>query len=86
VYGETTPSVTEVTVIGTLSDDYAINVHCDERDESFWLAPDLVEFMDHGVGTEIRLDGVDKVWIRTEDGEWREEAMGDAKKPWWKFW
>jgi hypothetical protein len=86
VCGETTPSVTGVEVIGTPSSDFTINVHLEERDEAYWFAPELVEFLDHAAGTEIRLKGVDKRWIRTEDGGWKEESVGQMKKPWWKFW
>ncbi len=86
VYGETTPSSTGVEVIGTLSGDYAINVHSEERGEGFWLAPELVESVDHAVGTEIRLDGVDKKWTRTEDGGWHEESPAETKRQWWRFW
>ena len=86
VYGETTPSITGVDVIGTLSEDYAINVHCKERDESYWLVPDLLEFVDHAGGTEIRLDGVDRKWMRTADGGWHGESLTENKRPWWQFW
>ncbi len=83
VYGETTPSVTGVSVIGTLTRDYAINVHFEGRGESFWFASELLEFIDHAPGTEIRLDGVPKKWKRSESGEWIETR---DKKPWWRFW
>ncbi len=86
VYGETTPSVTGVQVIGSPSNDYAINVHFEERDEAFWFAPELVEFLDHAPGTEIRLEGVEKRWTRSEDGGWQEESLAEERKPWWKFW
>ena len=86
VCGETTPSVTGVEVIGTPSADFAVNVHIEERDEAYWFAPELVEFIDHAPGTEIRLEGVDKRWIRTEDGGWKEESVGHRKRPWWRFW
>ena len=86
VYGVTTPSVTGVEVIGSPSDDHAINVHFDELDENYWFAPDLVEFLDHAPGTEINLDGVDKRWIRMENGSWHEESLVEQKRPWWKFW
>src|ERR1700730_4188923 len=69
VYGQTTPSVSSVEVIGELESDYAINVFFEDRHESFWFAPALVEFVDHAPGTEITLDGVAKKWIRTENGE-----------------
>src|SRR5580704_7656899 len=36
--------------------DFAVNVHFPDRDESLWFAPDLVEVIDHGAGTEITLD------------------------------
>ena len=39
VAGETTPSVTNVEVIGELKEDYAFNVFFDERQEGFWFAP-----------------------------------------------
>ena len=86
VYGETTPSITNVDVIGAPADDHAINVHLEERNEAYWFAPDLVEFLDHAAGTEIRLDGVDKRWTRTHDGAWHEESLAEGKRPWWKFW
>ncbi len=89
VYGETTPSVTSVDVIGEIRDDYAINVFFEERKGSFWFAPELLELIDHAPGTEIRLDGVPKKWVRTASGEWAEsdaEASPDVIKPWWKFW
>src|SRR3954468_21122369 len=66
VYGQTTPSVSGVEVIGELDFDYAINVFFEDRRESFWFAPSLVEFVDHAAGTEITLDGVEKKWVRTD--------------------
>ncbi len=84
VYGETTPSVTQVEVIGELTGDYAINVYFEERNESLWFAPDQLEFVDHGAGLELVLHGVDKKWTRTESGEW-EESPGDTKhKSFWE--
>ena len=87
MYGQTTPSVTDVEVIGELTSDYAINVFFEDRNESFWFAPALLEFVNHAPGTEIRLDGVAKKWVRTEDGEWHEESTETKRaKPWWRFW
>ena len=85
VHGETTPSVTKVDVVGSPSTDFAIAVRLEGRDETLWFAPELVEFLNHAAGTEIQLDGVDKKWIRTEDGGWKEEPL-EEKRPWWKFW
>ncbi len=89
VYGETTPSVTDVDVIGELTEDYAINVYFEDKGQDAWFGADLLEFIDHGEGTEIRLDGVDKKWTRAEDGTWIEESTGEKpvmRRPWWKFW
>jgi hypothetical protein len=46
VYGETTPSVTSVKVIGELASDYAVNVMFDGNSETFWFVPELLEFAD----------------------------------------
>lgn len=87
VFGETTPSVTGVDVVGNAVNDYAINVHFEELDRSIWFAPDLLELVDHAPGTTISLDGVDKKWTRTADGEWIEEPLDSPeRKPWWKLW
>jgi hypothetical protein len=89
VHGETTPSVTGVEVIGKVREDYAVHVFFEERDEGYWFAPELLEFVDNAPGTEIRLDGVPKKWVRSETGEWIESETEGAKKPdksWWKFW
>jgi hypothetical protein len=87
VYGQTMPSVTSIEVIGELEFDYAINVFFEDRNESFWFAPTLVEFVDHAPGTEITIGGAAKKWIRTENGEWREESVKTkSSKPWWRFW
>jgi hypothetical protein len=85
VYGQTTPSVSGVEVIGETTSDYAINVFFEGRDESFWFAASLVEFIDHAPGTEITLDGVPKKWVRTETGDWQEEPNEPKTvKRWWK--
>jgi hypothetical protein len=86
VYGETTPSISEIDVVGEAVDDFALNVCVDGIEEEIWLAPDLVEFLDHGAGQTIRLDGVDKEWVRSESGEWVEYDLSSEKSPWWKFW
>lgn len=83
VYGETTPSVTRVDVIGKLTGDYAINVYFEDRDESLWFAPDQLELVDHGAGAEITLDGVDKKWTRTESGEWDEFPQRTKVRSFW---
>ena len=101
VFGVTTPSVTAVEVIGTLTADVAINVHFPSLDKNFWFAPELLEFLDHGVGTVITI-GTHKL-VRQSDGSWFEEKTGltfkdparahpayqrftEPSRPWWKFW
>ena len=72
VYGFTTPSLTLVDVIGSRAEDFALNVHFDELDEAYWFADDLVEFIDHGAGSVMSLDGVDFEWVRLPNGDWEE--------------
>jgi hypothetical protein len=87
VYGQNTPSVTGFEVIGELTSDYAINVFFEDRQESFWFSPTLVEFLDHAPGTEITIQGVAKKWVRTESGEWHEESTATkSAKRWWRCW
>jgi len=84
VLGFTTSSYRGVEVIGDIETDFAINVRFDDRNEGYWFAPDLVEFVDHAPGTEIALG--DKKWVRTETGQLIEvqepEPTGNRK---WTF-
>jgi hypothetical protein len=85
VYGETTPSVTGVEVIGQPDDDYAIAVQLEGRDESLWFAVGLLEFVDHAPGTEIVIG--DKRVVRAVTGEWIEDQpRSKPSRPWWRFW
>ena len=86
IFGETKPSISQVPVIGSLQQDYAINVYFEDLGKSFWFAPELVEFVDHGGGAEIRLSGVDLKWTKTADGKWRKDPVAEKTQPWWKFW
>jgi hypothetical protein len=83
VYGETTPSVTSVDVIGRVTDDFAINVSIEGVEEQYWFAPDLLEFVDHGAGTEIVIGNHRAV--RRADGSWDESRIKPEKK-WWQIW
>lgn len=79
-YGFTTPSVTNVDVVGGNEDDFAFNVHFEEEDvEDAWFAPDLVELVDHGAGTTISIG--DKSFVRRADGEWDETHDRKARRP-----
>ena|SRR5688572_23009022 len=71
VYGETTPSVTGVDVIGEVTNDFAINVMLDARQEQLWFAPQLVEYVDHGPESEARIG--DRHLVRDASGEWHEK-------------
>jgi hypothetical protein len=84
VYGETTPSVTGVQIVGDLKEDYAVNVHFEQREGEFWFNPDDLEFVDHAPGTTITLKGIDKKWVRTESGEWEEIPGGTKHKGFWQ--
>ena len=79
VHGWTTPSITGVEVVGDRGGDHAVNVHFDELGEGFWFAGDLVETIDHGAGTVVTRDGVDKEWVRLPNGEWRERPRSGGE-------
>ena len=83
VYGETTPSVTAIDVIGEVKNDYAINVSIEEMGSEFWFAPELLELVDHAEGTEIVIGNYRAV--RRADGTWDESGTNTNKK-WWEFW
>jgi len=87
VSGFTTPSITNVEVVGHTTDDYAVAVMIDSlNNETFWLAEHLVEFLDHAAGTEIWVSGSTFKEIRNGDGSWRKMAITSRRQPWWKFW
>ncbi len=86
IYGETVPSLSGVDVIGKLDADYAVNVYFEELNSSYWLTSDLLEPINSGVGTVVTLYGINKKWTKTEQGDWKEEATTQFRKPWWKFW
>lgn len=77
--GETTPSVTGVSVIGGSHDDYAINVFFEGRAGDFWFSSDLLELVDHAPGTVLRSG--DATWTRNASGEWVEEGAPEDDVP-----
>ena len=83
IYGETVPSSSGVTALSPLANDYAVNVFVDDLQEDFWLDPSLVEFIDHGAGAEIILEGSPVKLIRQSDGSWAEASS--PRKSWWRF-
>ncbi len=84
VYGLTTPSMTGVEVIGSPSEDFAVNVHFEGRGSS-WFAGELLEFVDHAPGTRLRINGTARSWVRTKDGSWTKQNDAPTKR-WWQFW
>jgi hypothetical protein len=70
IHGFTMPSESGVEVIGTSSHDVALGVYFDELKEALWFAPELLDFVDHGEGTTIRVQGSDVEWVKTERGDW----------------
>ncbi|MBL4848602.1 MAG: hypothetical protein JKY65_24025 [Planctomycetes bacterium] len=79
VCGETTPSVTNVEVIGISDSDHAVNVLFDELDQSHWFALSLLEFIDHGAGTEMTIGNLRAV--RRADGSWDESVVEGNPDP-----
>lgn len=87
VHGETMPSITGISVIGEPLHDFAVSVYFEELDTSHWFAEELLELLHYGAGSEIKLDGVPKKWVRSETGEWIEHDLEKGtKRPWWKLW
>jgi hypothetical protein len=91
VFGQTTPSNMEVEVIGTPKEDFAVNVYFEDTNESFWFDKELLEHMDNGEGSVITVDGIDKKWIKTANGNWIEKIISQEEdivrlKKWWQFW
>jgi hypothetical protein len=85
VFGFTTPSVTSVTVIGSKSADYALNVSFEEKKGEFWFAEDQLEFVSYSAGTKISIGK--KKFIRSKSGGWiGDPATPVIARPWWKFW
>ncbi|WP_422343510.1 hypothetical protein [Parasphingorhabdus sp.] len=56
VFGWTTPSVTQVSVIGATDDDLAVNVFFEDLDRDFWFCEAVLEFYDDGVEAEFQVD------------------------------
>lgn len=72
-YGFTTPSITDVEVIGNTDGDIAFSVSIDgmEPGEN-WFGPDSVEVIDHSPGLVIGVG--ENEFIRTEQGGWERLA------------
>jgi hypothetical protein len=82
VYGETNPSESKVTVIGDVTSDYALNVYVDKLDASFWLAPQLLEFVNHAPGTEVFVHGSLFKSVHQRDGSWKQVSLNPERQSW----
>ena len=87
IFGETTPSITEVEVIGDVIDDYAINVFFEELDEGYWFTQDLLEPIEGDPDREIEITVGNHTLTKNKDGSWENKTKSlPEKKQWWKFW
>lgn len=80
VYGETTPSESKVQVIGKPEVDYALNVYFDTLASSYWLAPQLLEFVNHAPGTEVHVHGSPFKSVRQPDGTWKDVPVNPVRQ------
>lgn len=95
VYGQTTPSMMDIEIIGTPKEDFAINVYFEDLKASYWFDAELLEIINDGKGAVINLDGVNKKWTKGQDGQWIEEdttpttirpTAQTTETKWWEFW
>ena len=82
VYGETTPSETNVEVIGPLRSDYALNVYFDSLKKSYWFGPEMLEFVDHAPGTEVHVHGSPYKSVHQRDGSWKDVPIEPVRGSW----
>ncbi|MES2763474.1 MAG: hypothetical protein V4677_14770 [Bacteroidota bacterium] len=89
IRGHTVPSISDVKVIGSTKDDFALNIYFNDIDADYWFDAELIEMIDNGVGYEIVLG--DKKFIKNEFGEWlpvntQTGQVTKSIKKWWEFW
>ena len=83
VYGFTTPSASGVAIVGSLADDFAMNVHIDSLNQAFWLDPSAIELLERPETMEFSV-GEKTIRVTQQDGVYKEEIV--TQRPWWKFW
>ena len=72
IFGESMPSSSCVgPVIGDRGEDVALSVFFEDTEEQEWFAPHLVEFLDHGGGQTMTLEGGPS-FKRDSAGTWQE--------------
>jgi hypothetical protein len=82
VYGETTPSDTQVKVVGKLESDYALSVYFEALDLSYWFAPQMLEFVNHAPGTEVFVHGSPFKSVHQRDGTWKQVPLEPVRSSW----
>ena len=84
VFGQTKPSHSQVEVIGTSGDDYAVNVFFADRGEGFWFKEELVELVSACVVHKITIDGVDVVLTPSATDQQPSQGRAVPRKSWWQ--
>jgi hypothetical protein len=84
VYGDTKPSESKIKVIGKLTSDYAFNVYFDSLDKCYWLAPQMLEFVNHAPGTEVHVEGSPYKSVHQRDGSWKQVPVNGDQVPWFR--
>ena len=82
VYDETTPSESNVRVIGERASDYALNVYFEKLDTSYWFSPGMLEFVDHAPGTEVFVHGSSFKSVHQRDGTWKQVPLNPEPVSW----
>ena len=89
VNGFSTPSCSDLNVIGDEADKCAVKLHLEVQQKDIWINPELLKHVDHAAGTVVHINGLSKKMQRNSSGEWIEVMKAKPikkKKPWWKFW
>jgi len=73
VTGETIPSSSGAQMSGPCEGDFAFAIMIAGRKETYWLAPEFVEIVDHGPGTRIVVGNLKMT--RDASGRWIEERI-----------
>jgi hypothetical protein len=83
VHGFTTPSLTGVTPVGPLAEDFAFNVYIEALENGFWLDPGSIEFVSRPQQMDFSVGGK-TIRVTQKDGVFKEEIV--KSRPWWRFW
>ena len=76
--GFTTPSVSNIEIIGDIEIDYAICVELKDNSEIIWATQNLLEFIGYGEGQVMEIGNIRVT--RRSDGNWKEEIIDASKE------